>query len=313
MSSKYYPEFYLRRKRQQQAYLRVTVVVSVIVIVGLGVLAASYVFRAFISNRAAAPGATPSLADEQRSLVTQQRIDSAANPAVDGKTEASEEAAAAEVKLADIDYAESFPQISIGPAGMQDAASAASPPAGEESGLGAEAAEPSAVVGQDDAAGAAEIPAGAANGSEDAAADSAAEKERLAKEQARKEEAKKEEARKEQAKKDQAKKEQERRDKEQAAEAKKAEQPKGEEPAATAKVRYRVYAGKFLSEEEAKQGKASLSALGVGAGAQIIDTKAGDFLLLVTVLDGLEAATALKGKLVDSGFGGAFVTRKSGS
>jgi hypothetical protein len=51
--------------------------------------------------------------------------------------------------------------------------------------------------------------------------------------------------------------------------------------------------------------------LGLGGAAQIIDTKAGDFLVLVTVLDGLEEATALRNKLAGGGFGGAFVTRKT--
>lgn len=317
MSSKYYPEFYLRRKRQQQTYLRVTIVVSIIVIAALGVVAGSYVFKAFISNRRVASGVSPQLADQQLALKTQEKLDKA-SAVNDGAAENAAPDEGQPIDLGQLEYAESFPGVSVSPEGLGPAAGGGEPAAGS-----APAETPSS-TGPPDANVAPGLPgenSAGASPEEDAGstlpppadAQAAADKlkkqqeaDRLAKEKAKQDQAKKDAAAKEKARQDQARKD---------AEAQKSpEQPKDNSAgggADSGKVRYRVYAGKFLSEDEAKAGKSNLAALGVGAGAQIIDTKAGDFLLLVTVLDGLEEANALRNKLSSSGFGGAFVTRKT--
>lgn len=70
---------------------------------------------------------------------------------------------------------------------------------------------------------------------------------------------------------------------------------------------FKVYAGSFSSREDAEKVKDDLLALGFKG--SIVDLEI-DYLVHVATLDSFDAAEAMKGKLVASGFSSAFATRK---
>jgi SPOR domain len=318
--SKYYPEFYLRRKKQQQAYLRVTVVVAVIAIATLGIVAASYVFRAFIANRGARQGASTSMAQEQSDLKSEAKQDSASQVGFSGIGGDAQPDEVADVKLADIEYSESFPSLSIQPVGLEAGGLPGEaepgnelPPSGEPTTADSVPSESGESTDDPQSGAESTAPRDVDASGEQAAADQAATDAAAKKEVDAAKEAKRKKDEKERLAKEKAKRDAEDKSKAEAKnEAKDTVSPTPQgDSGKSGTVRYRVYAGKFLSEAEAKDGKANLSALGLAGSAQIIDTKAGDYLLLVTVLDGLDEATALRNKLSGGGFSGAFVTRKT--
>lgn len=74
---------------------------------------------------------------------------------------------------------------------------------------------------------------------------------------------------------------------------------------------YHIYAGSYNSRSEADRYKEQLATLGFQASVVVIESESrSDYLLRITTLEDYSAAGALKGKLVDSGFGSAFVTRQ---
>ncbi len=74
---------------------------------------------------------------------------------------------------------------------------------------------------------------------------------------------------------------------------------------------YNVYAGSYNSRSDADRYKEQLATLGFQANVVVIESESrSDYLLRITTLEDYAAAGALKGKLVDSGFGSAFVTRQ---
>jgi cell division protein FtsN len=74
---------------------------------------------------------------------------------------------------------------------------------------------------------------------------------------------------------------------------------------------YHIYAGSYNSRSDADRYKEQLATLGFQASVVVIESESrADYLLRITTLEDYAAAGALKAKLVDSGFGSAFVTRQ---
>ena len=316
--SDYYPEFYLRKRQREQSYRRTTVVVvGLLVFVALGAIVGYVIYNA-IATRSTPPGATPQLAEQQQQLQTAEQLASSSVP--EDVLQNTEQQPT--VDLSSVSYSESFPQVDVKlegaaakPEGEETAETAGE--AGTEPAVGREpeGADPNAVVPSAENTAEAAQPSdqdtrvGSVTPSDDET--------RKLEQAKRQEQAKREAEKREAAKKAEEKKKREaarkkQAEEEKAAAAKAEEKPKDDSVRAPATksggYSYTVYGGTYLSSEEAEKDKAKLSAIGLSG--TVIHT-AGDYLLLVGRLDDQDSAAALSGKLRSSGFGSAFVTRKS--
>jgi hypothetical protein len=318
----YYPEFYRQRRQREQAYRRATVVIGgFLLLVVVGGLVGYFIWNNFFAVRRTAPGASPELAQQQQELQTEQRIASNRVPS----TLLAEGEAQEPVDLKSISYGESLPQVSVSLEGAETTAPGAVP---VEEPAAAEVTDPEAAAEDDVAGDPAETgdappadPAAATTPPADprverVSPDSADELAKKAEEQRKKDAARREAEKRDKAKKEAAEKR--KRDEQLAAQKKKDEEKKAEPKAEPKKEQaaaksapdyvYTVYAGSYLSRDEAEKARGNLSALGLSG--SVIDANTGDYLVMVGRVDSMDQAEALKSKLAGGVFGGAFVTRK---
>lgn len=295
--SDYYPEFYLRRRQREHSQRRAAIVTIGVVVLFVAGALVTWLLSSFMP-RSTQAGASPELAEQQQELKTQQLMASAAVP-----TELTDEDAPQSVDLKNVPYGESMPLVSVGLAGATAQAAelpgqAELPPAEPEldpAGLLAAATQPPA---------------------EPAVADPRVERVSPAEPRPEPKVEPKPEPRNAETARSAEKPKAEPRTETRAESPAPKKEPANTEPEAVTKpaskepsYSYIVYAGAYLSREEAEKGKSNLSALGLSG--SIIDAKTGDYLLRVHTLDDMEQATALKSKLAGSGFGEAIVTRKA--
>jgi len=307
--SKYYPEFYLKRRQKHLAYMRVTVTTVVLAVIALGVMAGVYFFNSFIAPRRTDIRPNRVMADEKTRLQDQVKLDNS-QPAV-GADASQTVAEASKLNTSELAYSQSYPAISVGLAGLE--AGQAEPASGLEDAAGLP--EGTTLPGSEPVSGEASAPspaganrdAGASDAAPPVVKDSAEAEKPASKPQGS---TTKPPSKPSETSKTESNKQKDSPAKKPEASSEASKPPKEVKPAAesTGAVEFKVYAGKFLSREDAEKGKKELA--GVGFSGTIIDTKAGDFVLLVGSVDDYEKASALKSKLSESGFGGSFVTRK---
>lgn len=327
--SDYYPEFYLRKRQREQAYRRMTVVVVgfLILLAVFGVV--GYIAFNAIATRRTPPGASPQLAEQQQQLQTAEQLASSSVPN-DVLQNTQQQPA---VDLKSVSYSESFPQVDVKLEGAEakpegDATAAETPAeadpnapaAGREPEATASPAPDTAADETGDTTSKAEAPkpseqdtrVGSVTPSSNADDDAKRKADQLKRQEQAKREAEKREAAKraeEKKKRELAKKKQAEDEKAAAAKSNEKKDDSVRAPATkSGGYSYTVYGGTYLSSEDAEKDRAKLGAIGLSG--TVIHT-AGDYLLLVGRLDDQDSAAALSNKLHGSGFGGAFVTRKS--
>lgn len=292
MAQDYYPDFYLRKRQRERVYRGIGWGIGLLAVVGLGIFVAVIIWGNLLAPRKLQPGATPELASQRQDLETQQKLDEAAKQNLNAGTLAEQTADSQKFDLGTIDYASSFPLVQVGLGGEGGSAL----PAADTSADPAEGTAPT----QDPASTAQQDPSavndiGAGTSTPAAPADKPAAKP----EDKPTPEKKQETAKKPEEKKPEPKKE------EKKPEVKEEKKPEAAKPAGYV---YRVYAGSTSSRESAEKLKSEISSSGVSAS---IVQSGGDYLLLVGTLDDLDSAMALRNKLINSGFSGAFTTKKS--
>jgi cell division protein FtsN len=319
----YYPEFYRQKRQREQAYRRATgVVVGFIVLLLVGGVA-GYLGLNWWKTRSTKPGVTPELAKQQQDLQTQQQLASSAVP----KDVLEQTEPARSVDLKEVGYSESFPQVTVKLEGAEsketepakdDATATTDTPVDEQPpAVGRDGADTPEPQTDTNTAETPQSPQQEHVGSVTPSSSSDDAQRKL--EQAKREEqAKKLAARREAAKRKEEEKKREEAKQKAADEAKKDDaarkndEPKKESesvrPPKASGYTFTVYGGTFLDSSEAEKKKGELSSIGLSG--NIIHT-GGDYMLMVGHFDDQDSAAALANKLKGSGFGGAFVTRKS--
>jgi hypothetical protein len=301
MAGGYYPEFYLRRKRQALVYRRVVLSIGIVVFVVVGVFAGYGVYKTWLEPRRRGVGATPEMAGELADLKMQEKLGSGAAQVADaGQGEAGADAGEAP-KLADVPYAGSFPEIGVSAEGSEPAAAGAPAAAGPEAGTPPGSAAPGSTAAPSQPQ---PEPSGEAVAGEQQAKPKTDEPAKPAKP---KEQPKPKEPEKPRPKGDQGTKP---KPSSPAETAPSGNSSSGQHPDAgkPAVYEYRVYAGQFASREAAEGKKKELGAIGMSGS---VLKSGGDYLLLVGTLDEYPQASALQKELKQKGFGASFVTRKA--
>lgn len=325
--SGYYPEAYLRKRRREQGVRRVIFIsVAILVIAVVGVPMWLFASRHIAALRAS--NDDPALAREKQELEQKQLINNATDQqwAADAASQAKGVDLAKAPALKDLEYAASFPQLSVG----LDSAAAAEP--GADAQLPAADAPPeNQVITGDPALDGPgrqpdSNPALTDPQPDKSTTDKQQDADAKAKEEAQKREADK--AAKLAAQKAREKKEADEKKKadkykrQQAEDAKAKQNDKGDEkpgsddkdkplvPKTGKTLQFKVYAGSFTSRDNAETASRSLGSIGLQG---TVMGEGQDYRVFVLKTEDIDAAQAMLNKLQSSGFGSAYMTRVKGN
>jgi len=119
--AQHYPDFYLKKKQRDQRYRRITqVVVGVFLIVIIGGIIGFLGYKHILQPKRQPPASTEQLADERQQLETQSILSDAektAAPAAEDIQGGSSSKDKVNLELEDIEYDPSFPDVHVGVVG----------------------------------------------------------------------------------------------------------------------------------------------------------------------------------------------------
>lgn len=297
-----YPEFYVRKRQREETYRRVVqVIVGVAILVIVGGVGGFFLYK-YVLQPVRQPVPKPKqLAAEREQLATENALASAPEQgAEEGGQPDESHGKELTADLADIPYDPSFPDVNVGVVGSDTNVALGGESGDEDQGAASEENGGSEAEGNTSP-----TPPSSREHNDSfqedkdagAKSDSGSEKEKPAKPAAEKNEEKPADATKE------SKTE----DKPAAKSDEKATQPPPAEEPASGGTIYYVYAGAYATQEAAEVAKKDLQALGFQG--QII-TVGAEYDVRVASLDDYNRASAIRQKLINSGFSKAFATRK---